>query len=135
MSSSDWRAQLEEGWRGEHMRLAGGPFLHARFLVRAEDASMEPLIPKNALCEFRIPSGESLENEVVLAWIKGYAKRSPAVVVKKYQRFPVIRSGEISETTKIFLASENKAFPSLELREGVDSIEILGVFDRIINSE
>jgi hypothetical protein len=40
MSFSDWRAQLEEGWRGEHMRLAGGPFLHDRFLVRAEDASI-----------------------------------------------------------------------------------------------
>ena len=92
------------------------------------------MIPKNALCEFRIPSDESLENKVVLAGIKGYAKRSPGVVVKKYQRFPVIRSGEIGETTKIFLASENKAFPSLELREGVDSIDILGIFDHIIVS-
>jgi len=55
-------------------------------------------------------------------------------VLKKYQRFPVIRPGEVAETTKIFLSSENSAHASLELREGVDSIEILGVFDRIINS-
>ena len=135
ISSSDLRAQLEEGWRGEHIRLAGGPFLHGRFLVRAEDGSMEPIIPKGALCEFHSPSDEGLENKVVLAGLKTYAKRTSNVVLKKYQRFPVIRPGEVAETTKIFLSSENRAYASLELREGVDSIEILGVFDRIINSE
>jgi hypothetical protein len=44
----------------------------------------------------------------------------------------VIRPGEIAETTKIFLATENKAFPALELREGGDSVEILGVFERVV---
>jgi hypothetical protein len=52
--------------------------------------------------------------------------------MKRYQRFPVMRPGEVAEITKIFLASENKAYPSLEFRVGADSIEILGVFERII---
>jgi hypothetical protein len=131
MSFSDWRAKLEAGWQGEYARLAGGPFLHGRFLVRAEDASMEPMIPKDALCEFHTPSDEGLENKVVLAGLKTYAKRTSNVVMKRYQRFLFVSSGAVGETTKIILASENKTYPSLELREGVDTIEILGVFDRI----
>jgi len=132
MSFSDWRAQLEQGWQGEYMRLGGGPFLRSRFLVRAEDASMEPMIPKDALSEFRIPSDENLENKVVLAGIKAYAKRTPSVVMKKYQRFLFCSSGTVGETTKIILSSENNAYPSLELKERVDTIEILGIFDHII---
>jgi hypothetical protein len=93
---------------------------------------MEPLISKDTLCEFRIPSDESFENKVVLAGLKTYSKRTPSIVMKRYQRLPAIRPGEVAETTKIFLASENKAYPSLELWVGADSIEILGVFDRII---
>ncbi|MGZ5514290.1 MAG: DNA/RNA helicase domain-containing protein [Candidatus Aminicenantales bacterium] len=132
LTQSDWRTRLERGWAGEFLRIAGGPFLRDRYLVRIADASMEPLISKEALCEFRVPSGESLENKVVLAGLKTYAKRTPGVVVRRYQRLAVIRAGEIAETTKIFLATENKAFPALELREGADSVEILGVFERVV---
>lgn len=94
---------------------------------------MEPSIPKDALCEFRIPSDESPENKVVLAGLKTYSKKTSGAAMKRYQRLSVIQAGEVAETTKILLTSENKAYPSLELREGVDSIEILGVFERIIN--
>jgi len=133
LNSSKWRARLEEGWTGESCRVSGGPFLRDRFLVRADDASMEPSIPKGAICEFRLPSEESLENKIVLAGIKTYAKMTPAAVIKKYQRLSVIRAGEVAEMTKILLVSENKAFPSLELRDGVDSIEILGVLNQILS--
>jgi hypothetical protein len=51
--------------------------------------------------------------------LKTYAKRTPGAVVRRYQRLAVIRPGEIAETTKIFLATENKAFPALELKEGI----------------
>jgi DUF2075 family protein len=129
-SLSEWQKRLEKGWMGEFRRIPGGPFLRDRFLVRAEDASMEPLIPKDTLCEFRIPSNENLENHVVIAGLKTYAKRNPCVVTKRYQRFPMIRPGEISETTKVILVSDNRSFPSLELREGADFVEILGVFNR-----
>jgi len=132
MSSSEWCTLLEESWAGEFQRIAGGPFLRDRFLMRAEDASMEPIIPKDALCEFRVTTDKNLESKVVLAGIKTYAKRTPGVVIKRYQRLAVIQPGEVSEITKIFLASENRSYPSLELREGLDSIEILGIFDRII---
>jgi DUF2075 family protein len=129
---AEWRSRLGKGWAGEFRRITGGPFLRDRFLVRAGDASMEPLIPKDALCEFRISSDESPENKVVLAGLRTYAKRVPGMVVKRYQRLSVVRPGEVAETTKILLSSENKAFPSLELQEGVDSIEILGIFERVI---
>lgn len=129
-SLAEWRARLEEGWKGEFRRITGGPFLRNRFLVKAEDASMEPLIPKDALCEFRIPSDECLENKVLLAGLTTYAKRSSGVVMKRYQRLSIIQAGQVAETTKVLLISENKAFPSLELREGVDSIEILGFFEK-----
>jgi len=128
-----WRARLEEGWTGAVYRVTGGPFLRDRFLVWVEDASMEPSIPKGAVCEFRLPSEESLENKIVLAGIKTYAKMTPGAVIKRYQRLSVIRVGEVAETTKILLVSENRAFPSLDLREGLDSIEIFGVFDRIVS--
>lgn len=134
MSLTAWRARLEEGWKGEFVRVPGGPFLRDRFLVRAEDPSMEPTIPKDALCVLRVPSDECLENKIVLADLKTYAKRTSNVVIKRYQRMPVIHPGGIAETTKIFLASENKSYPSLELREGVDSLEILGIFDWIIQA-
>jgi hypothetical protein len=132
MNLSEWRTRLEKGWTGESRRVAGGPFLRDRFLVRAEDASMEPLIPSGALCEFRIPSEENPENKIVLAGIKTYTKRTSGVVIKKYQRLSVMRPAGVAEAAKIFLVSENRAFPSLELRESVDSIEILGVFNRLI---
>ena len=67
----------------------------------------------------------------MLAGLKTYAKRTSNVVMKRYQRFLFGSSGAVGETTKIILASENKTYPSLELREGVDTLEILGVFDRI----
>jgi DUF2075 family protein len=130
VSLQEWRNRLEKGWTGDFLRIAGGPFLRDRFLVRAGDASMEPLIPKGALCIFRIPSEESPENKVVLASLKTYAKRTPGVVIKRYQRLSVVQAGEVAETTKILLSSENKAFPSLELREGVDRVEILGEFEK-----
>ena len=126
-----WRARLKEGWKGEFVRVPGGPFLRDRFFVRANDASMEPLVPNGALCEFRIPSDESPENKVVLAGLKTYAKRTPSVVMRRYQRLSVIQAGEVAETTKIFLTSENRTYPSLELREGMDSIEILGEFEKL----
>jgi len=128
-----WRARLEEGWKGEIYQVSGGPFLRDRFLIRAEDASMEPSIPKGAICEFRLPSEENLENQIVLAGIKTYARMTPAAVIKKYQRLSVIRAGQVAETAKILLISENKAFPSLELRDRVDSVEILGVLNRILS--
>jgi len=132
LSQMDWRTRLEKGWVGKFLKIAGGPFLRDRYIVRIADASMEPLIPQGAVCEFRIPRSESVENKVVLAGVKTYAKRTPGAIVRRYQRLAVIKPGEIAETTKIFLATENKAFPSLELREGGDSVEILGVFERVI---
>ncbi len=132
LSQSDWRTRLETGWTGEFLRIAGGPFLRNRYLVRMADASMEPLIPEGAICEFRVPHGESIENKVVLAGFKTYVKRTPGVMVRKYQRLAVVRPGEIAETTKIFLATENRAFPALELREREDTLEILGVFERVL---
>jgi SOS-response transcriptional repressor LexA len=132
MSSSEWRALLEEGWTGEFQRIAGGPFLSDRFLVRAEDASMEPIIPTGSLCEFRAQSDEDPEGKIVLALISRYAKRTPNVVMKKFEKFLFGATGAVAETTKIILSSENRAYPSLELREGVDKVEILGVFDHII---
>ena len=133
ISLSEWRAQMEKGWKGDFRRVSGGPFLRNRFLVRAEDASMEPLIPKDALCEFRIPSDESPENTIVLAGINTYSRKASGATIKRYQRLSVIQAGGISETTKIFLSPENKAFALLELREGVDSLEILGIFSRIVS--
>jgi DUF2075 family protein len=132
MSSSDWRNILEKDWAGEYIRIAGGPFLRDRFLMRAEDASMEPMILKDALCEFHVQTDENLEGKIVLGRITGYAKRTTGIVMKKYQRFMFGRSGAVGETTKIILSSENKAYPSMELREGVDKFDILGVFDRIL---
>ena len=133
MSSSEWRTLLEEGWTGEFQRIAGGPFLRSRFLVHAEDASMEPLIPEDSICEFHVQQNEDLEGKIVLGWVRGYAKIVPNVVIKKYQRFMFSHSGGVSETTKIILSSENRAYPSLELRVNIDLIEILGVFDRILH--
>lgn len=133
LSLSDWRTRLENGWPGEFSRTAGGPFLRDRFLVRAGDASMEPLIPKDVLCEFRIPAGESPEDKIVLARFKTYAKKPPGMIIKRYQRLAAVWPGEIAETTKVLLTSENRAFPSIELRDGVDSIEILGVFSRVVH--
>lgn len=130
MSLSKWRALLEEGWKGDFRRIPGGPFLRNRFLVRSEDASMEPHIPKDAICLFRIPSDESPENKVVLAGLSAYSKRSSGVVMKIYQRLSIIQTGQVAETTKILLVSANKAYPSFELCEGVDSVEILGVFEK-----
>jgi len=133
IGSSEWRCILERGWAGEFIRMTSGPFLRDRFLVQAEDSSMEPLIPKNSLCEFHVQTDEDLDGKVVLCRITGYAKRIPSVVMKKYQRFMFGRSGGIGETTKIILSSGNRAYPSLELRLGIDKIEILGVFDRILH--
>jgi hypothetical protein len=130
MDSSGWRKLLETGWMGEYVRVTGGPFLRDRFLFQAEDASMEPIIPKDCLCEFHIKGDESLDGKVILGRIKGYARRISNVVMKKYHRFSFGNFGAVSETTKIILSSENKAYPSIELKEGVDTIEILGVFDR-----
>jgi DUF2075 family protein len=132
MSSSDWRSLLERGWAGEYIRVTGGPFLRDRFLMRAEDSSMEPLIPKDSLCEFRAHSDENPEGKIVLALISRYAKRSPSVVIKRFQKFLFGLTGAVGETTKIILSAENRAYPSLELREGTDIVEILGVFDHII---
>jgi len=70
----------------------------------------------------------------VLAGLKTYAKRTSNVVMKRYQRFLFVSSGAVGETTKIILASENKTYPSLELKERVDTIEILGIFDHIIDN-
>lgn len=130
MSLTKWRALLDEGWKGNFRRTPGGPFLRNRFLVRAEDASMEPHVPKDAICLFRIPSDESPENKVVLVGLTAYAKRSSGIVMKRYQRLSLIQKGQVAETTKILLVSDNKAYPSFELREGVDSIEILGVYEK-----
>ncbi|HER43067.1 MAG TPA: DUF2075 domain-containing protein, partial [Candidatus Eisenbacteria bacterium] len=124
MSLAEWRARLEECWKGEYRHVLGGPFLRNRFLVRAEDASMEPLIPKDAFCQFRIPSVESPDNQVVLAGISTYSKKTSGVTIKRYQRLSIIQAGQVAETTKILLTSENKTFPALELRAGVDNIEI-----------
>ena len=74
VSLEDWRTRLEKGWTSEFRRIAGGPFLRDRYLVRAGDASMEPMIPKDALCEFRIPRDKNLEGKIVLAAAKTYAK-------------------------------------------------------------
>jgi DUF2075 family protein len=134
MSSSEWRALLEEGWTGEFQRIAGGPFLRDRFLMRAEDSSMEPLITKDNLCEFRAHSNENLEGKIILALISRYAKRPPSVVIKKFQQFLFGPPGAVGETTKIILSSENRTYPSLELKEGVDLVEILGVFERTLGA-
>jgi DUF2075 family protein len=133
MTLAQWKARLETDWTGEFYRVLGGPFLRDRFLARAEDASMEPFIPKGSICEFKIPSGDCFENEIVLAGVSTYMKIVPSVVIKKYHRLPLFRAGEVAETSKILLISENKAYSSLELREGVDSIEVLGILSRIIS--
>jgi DUF2075 family protein len=131
---SGWPAIIEKGWTGEYLRIAGGPFLRGRFLVRADDSSMEPTIPKGCLCEFRAISDENPEGKIVLAHISQYAKNTPNYVIKKFQKFLFGPTRSVSEITKIILSSENKRFPSFELKEGVDTIEILGVLDRILPS-
>lgn len=130
MGLAEWRAYLEKGWDGDFRRVPGGPFLRNRFLVRAEDASMEPHIPKDAICLFRFPSDESPENHIVLAGLTTYAKRSSGVVLKRYQRLSLIQANQVAEITKILLVSDNTTYPSFELREGLDSIEILGIFEK-----
>jgi DUF2075 family protein len=132
MSFLELRALLEKGWAGEYRQVAGGPFLRDRYLIRSGDISMEPLIPKDSLCEFHIPSEESFENKVVLANVKSYAKVTTGIFIRRYRRLNIIQPGDVAEAPKLFLIPENKSHPSLELREGVDSIEILGVFDRMI---
>ncbi len=132
MSFPEWRALLEKGWPGEFLRMAGGPFLRNRFLLRAEDESMEPIIPKGSLCEFRAQSDENPVQKIVLARISRYANRTPTVVMKKFQKFLFGPAGAVGETTKIILSAENGAYPSLELLEGTDGVEVLGVFDHII---
>jgi DUF2075 family protein len=132
MSSSDLWTRLEEGWPGEYVRLGGGPFLHDRFLVRAEDASMEPTIPKGSLCEFRFPLKENPEGKTVIALVSRYAQIKPTSVLRKYQKFLFGQTGAVGETTKVILSPEEKTYPSLELRLGVDTIEILGIFAQIV---
>ncbi|MDQ7840852.1 MAG: DUF2075 domain-containing protein [bacterium] len=132
MTPSDLRIQLEEGWQGECTQIGGGPFLRDRFVVEAEDASMEPGIREDSLCEFRARPADNPEGRIVLARISRYASRTPSIVIRRYQKSLAGSSGAVGETTKIILSSENKAYPSLELREGVDSVEVLGVFARTI---
>jgi hypothetical protein len=64
--------------------------------------------------------------------LKACAKRTPGSMIRKYRRLAVARPGETAETTKIFPAAENGTFPALELREGGDTLEILGVFQRAV---
>lgn len=132
LSSSAWRTKMEDGWKGEFYRTPGGPFIHDRFLLRVDDPSMEPMIPAGSLCEFRIPADEVLDNKVILAGLKTYANDLPKILVRQYRQYQMVKSGEISENTRILLASENKHFPTIEIAEGIDDIRIFGIFNRII---
>jgi hypothetical protein len=133
MGQAELRARLEGSGKQGFLKVPGGPFLRDRFLVRAKDSSMEPLIQNGAICEFRIPGEESQKNGVVLAELSTYSKDTPNLVIRNYQRTLMMRPGEVAESPRILLVPENKEFPPIELREGVDRLDILGLLNRVID--